>query len=115
VAKLPLEKVTAGVITYFEQEVQPHLPSDGLKGFGIGFASTLALSRVGSIIRQAAMHPAVALLDVIDDKGNVDVEELYRAAMQAMPEEGIQFGVLGQQLRFYRDDLKKLHDMILQQ
>ena len=114
-ARIPLDKVTSGVITYFEHEVQPHLPNDGWQGFGLGFASTLLLSRIGGIIKQLAAHPAAAMLEIVDADGRVDIEELYKAAVQAMPQEGMQIGVLGHQLRFNRDDLKKLRDMIVQQ
>lgn len=114
-SKVPMDKVTQGVITYFEDEVMPHLPNTGWQGFGIGFVSTLALSRIGSIMQQLTAHPVVAMLEIVDADGRVDVDELYKAAMQAMPEEGMQIGVLGHQLKFKRDDVKKLRDMIMQQ
>lgn len=113
--KATLDQVTAGVMRYFEAEVQPHLPSDGLRGFGVGFASVLALSRVGDIIRSISTHPAVAMLGVVDPDGRVDIDALYKAASQAMPPDGVQVGVLGHQLRFHAEDLKKLRDMIAQQ
>lgn len=113
--KATMEQITAGAMAYIENEVQPHLPSDGLPGFGVGFVATLAMSRAGAILRQLLDLPAVAMLDIVDKDGKVDIDSIYDAAMASMPESGLQVTLFKNTIKFHRNDIKKLRDMIAQQ
>lgn len=113
--KVSMEQITAGVMAYFESEVQPLLPNDGLPGFGVGFISTLVAARSGAVIKRLLAHPAIAMLEVADENGMIDIDELYDAAMAAMPESGVQINVLQNTIRFQRGDVKRLREMIVKQ
>lgn len=110
---VPMNDVISGITAYFRTEVMPHLPTDGVKGFGVGFAAALAINRIEKIIRQLAGIPVVAMLGVIDDNDMVDIDALREAALQTMPEDGLSIQITGQhRITFGNDDVQKLYNLI---
>lgn len=110
---VPMDNVIGGITAYFRGEVLPHLPTTGVKGFGVGFAASLAINRIETIIRQLAGIPVVAMLGVVDDGDKVDIDALREAALQAMPEDGISIQLTNQhRITFGVDDVHKLYKLI---
>lgn len=72
-----MEQVKAGLVKYIDNDVLPHLT--GMKKIGLGVYTALAAENVSAIISRYKTHPAVAVLDVIDDQENVDIDRLYQA------------------------------------
>lgn len=110
---VPMSDVINGITNYFRSDVLPNLPTDGIKGFGVGFAAALAVNRIERIIRQLAELPIVAMLGVVDDQEMVDVDAMREAALQAMPEEGLGIQIGTQhKITFGADDVHKLYKLI---
>lgn len=110
---VPMNDVINGITAFFRTEVLPHLPTDGVKGFGVGFAAALAINRIEKIIRQLIGLPVVAMLGVVDDGDMVDIEALREAALQAMPDDGLGIQITPQhRITFGADDVNKLYKLI---
>lgn len=110
---VPMTDVTNGITAYVRNDVLPHLPTDGVKGFGIGVAAALAVNRIEHLVKQLIDMPIVALLGVVDENEMVDVDALREAALQAMPDDGISFQIGNQhKITFGSDDVNKLYKFI---
>lgn len=110
---VPMGEVINGVSSYVKSEVLPNLPSEGLKGFGIGFAAALAMNRIETIIRQLVQTPLVGMLGVVDEDDRVDIDALRAAALQAMPEEGLGIQLTAQhKITFSDEDVNKLYNLM---
>lgn len=110
-----MSQVSSGVRSFVQGELLPHLPTDGWQGFGVGFVSAITMQKVDGIIQRLMQHPVVAMLDVVDSDGMVDIDTVYEAAQQAMPDSGISLSLLGQKITFHQNDLRKLYDHIIRQ
>lgn len=76
-----LEQAKNGLLQYIETDVLQKM--SGAKKWGLGMYISLASGNVESLIMQYKDHPAVKILNVIDDEGNVDIDRLYAAAEPA--------------------------------
>lgn len=72
-----MQQVKNGLVKYIDTDVLPHLT--GIKKLGLGVYTALAANNVVVLIEKYREHPAVAVLDVIDAEGNVDIDKLYQA------------------------------------
>lgn len=72
-----MQQVKNGLVKYIDADVLPHLA--GIKKLGLGVYTALAANNVVGLIEKYREHPAVAVLDVIDTDGNVDIDKLYQA------------------------------------
>ena len=73
-----MNQIQAGVIRYIDTEILPHLT--GAKRIGLGIYSALAAQNVAGMVMTYKDHPAVEVLSVVDENGNVDIDRLYQAA-----------------------------------
>lgn len=73
-----IDQAMRGAVRFADNEIIPHLP--GGKGIGAGIA--LALIMEGSREKLLALreHPAVKLMQIMDEQGNIDLDRLYNAA-----------------------------------
>ncbi len=74
-----MNQVKSGLVKYIDSEILPHLT--GAKKIGLGIYTALAAENLEKSVLQYRTHPAVAMLEVIDDNGNVDVGKVYKAAL----------------------------------
>ena len=72
-----MQQVKTGLVRYIDTDVLPHLT--GIKKLGLGVYTALAGNNVVGLMEKYREHPAVAVLDVIDADGNVDIDKLYQA------------------------------------
>ena len=70
-----LAQVKAGAAAYIEQEIIAKI--DGWQKWVAGAAVSMALNRADGIFDVLKQNPAIKLLGVIDDSGNIDIEALY--------------------------------------
>jgi hypothetical protein len=111
--KVSFDRLNEGVRQYVQAEILPSLPSQGIQGFGVGFAATLAMNRIETILRQLLANPAVAMLGIVDESGMIDLDAIRDAATQAMPGAGIKVPIIGQlSLSFDSSDVDKLYTTI---
>lgn len=106
-----IDQAMRGVAQYADNEIIPHLPTG--KGIGAGIALALIMDGGKSRILALKDHPAVQMMGVMDEAGNIDLERLYNAARprfdgQKLP---ITVPIIGE-LRFDVSDLDKLYRYI---
>ena len=106
-----IDQAMRGAMRYADNEVIPHLPG----GKGIGAGIMLALIMEGSREKILALreNPAVKMMQIFDDAGNIDLDKLYNAARprfdgQKLP---VTLPLIGE-LRFDVNDLDKLYKYI---
>ena len=106
-----IDQAMRGAMRYADNEVIPHLPG----GKGIGAGIMLALIMEGSREKILALreNPAIKMMQIFDDAGNIDLDKLYNAARprfdgQKLP---VTVPIIGE-LRFDVSDLDKLYRYI---
>ena len=70
-----LAQVKAGAAAYIEQEIISKI--GGWQKWVAGAAVSMALNRADGIFDTLKDNPAIKLLGIIDDSGNIDIEALY--------------------------------------
>ena len=108
---ISIDQLMRGVTRFADLEIIPHLPTG--KGIGAGIALALLMDGGKARILQLRENPAVQLMGVMDEAGNVDLDRLYNAARpkvdgQKLP---VAIPVIGE-LRFDVSDLDKLYKYI---
>ena len=108
---ISIDQLMRGVTRFADLEIIPHLPTG--KGIGAGIALALLMDGGKARILQLREHPAVQLMGIMDEQGNVDLDRLYSAARpkvdgQKLP---ISIPIIGE-LRFDVNDLDKLYKYI---
>lgn len=106
-----LEQVKAGLAKYIDKEMLPHL--NGFAKIGLGAYSALAMSNLGAVLMKYKDAPAVSILGVIDEEGNVDIDKLYDAVIPVVANEKLSFDipVIGR-YTINRMDIEKIYGYI---
>ena len=105
-----IDQAMRGAMRYADNEVIPHLPG----GKGIGSGIMLALIMEGSREKVLAMreHPAVKLMQIMDEQGNIDLDRLYNAARPKFENKlSVSVPLIGE-LKFDQNDVDKLYKYI---
>lgn len=104
---ITIEQAASGLSNYLDNEVLPHLPTG--KGLLLGTAAALYIRKAPEIVRRLSGNQAVQLLGVIDESGNIDIDELYNAALpQVKGSFELQLPFVGS-LTFDRTEIDKLY------
>ncbi len=74
-----VNQVKNGLVKYIDNEVLPHLT--GAKKIGLGVYTALAAENLEKTVLKYRTHPAVEMLDVIDENCEINIDRLYRAAV----------------------------------
>lgn len=110
---IPYAKVEKGLADYLDGELMPMIPETGFQRIIAGTAISLLIKKGGSQIAALKENPAVKMMGIFDDAGNVDVETLRDELKKNMPEDGVKVEVpmLGM-LTFRKGDIDKLYSYI---
>ena len=106
-----IDQAMRGVAQYADNEIIPHLPTG--KGIGAGIVLALILDGGKEQMLKLRENPAVQMMGVMDEDGNIDLDRLYNAARprfdgQKLP---VTVPIIGE-LRFDVGDLDKLYKYI---
>ena len=106
-----IDQAMRGAAKFADNEIIPHLPTG--KGIGAGIALALIMDGGKARLLQLREHPAVQMMGVMDEAGNIDLDRLYNAARprfdgQKLP---VTVPIIGE-LRFDVGDLDKLYKYI---
>ena len=106
-----IDQAMRGVAQYADDEIIPHLPT--CKGIGAGIALALIMDSGKSRILALKDHPAVQMMGIMDEEGNIDLERLYNAARARVDGKRIPLTipVIGE-LRFDVNDVDRLYKYI---
>ena len=106
-----IDQAMRGVAQYAENEIIPHLPTG--KGIGAGIALALIMDGGKSRILALKDHPAVQMMGIMDEEGNIDLDRLYNAARMRVDGKKIPWDipVIGE-LKFDVNDVDRLYKYI---
>ena len=106
-----IDQAMRGVAQYADNEIIPHLPTG--KGIGAGIALALIMDGGKSRILALKDHPAVQMMGIMDEEGNIDLDRLYNAARTQVDGRKIPLTipVIGE-LRFDVNDVDRLYKYI---
>ena len=107
-----MEQVKTGLMKYIDVDVLPHL--NGFKKVGLGVYAALAADNAAQMAMQYKNHPAVAVLNIVDENGNVDIDRLYNTAIPLFSngqKQSINIPLIGEYL-FDRGDIEKIYRYI---
>ena len=105
-------QVKNGLVRYIDTDVLPHLT--GMKRIGLGVYTALAAENLSGLVEQYRDKPAVSVLKVIDDQGNVDIDRLYQAFVPMFADgqkQTIEIPMIGE-LIIDRSDVEKIYRYI---
>ena len=105
-----IDQAMRGAMRYADNEVIPHLP--GGKGIGAGIALALIMDGGKAQLLKLRENPAVKMMGVMDEDGNIDLDRLYNAARPRFENKlTVSVPLLGD-LRFDQNDVDKLYRYI---
>lgn len=105
-----IDQAMRGAVRFADNEIIPHLP--GGKGICAGIALALIMDGGRSRILALREHPAVKLMQIMDEQGNIDLDRLYNAARPKFENKlSVSVPFIGE-LKFDQNDVDKLYKYI---
>lgn len=106
-----IDQAMRGVAQYADNEIIPHLPTG--KGIGAGIALALIMDGGKAQLLKLRENPAVQMMGVMDEAGNIDLDRLYNTARTRVDGKKIPLTipVIGE-LRFDVNDVDRLYKYI---
>ena len=105
-----IDQAMRGAVRFADNEIIPHLP--GGKGIGAGIALALIMDGGRSRLLALREHPAVTLMQIMDEQGNIDLDRLYNAARPKFENKlSVSVPLIGE-LKFDQNDVDKLYKYI---
>ena len=105
-----IDQAMRGAAKFADNEIIPHLPTG--KGIGAGIALALIMDGGKAQLLKLRENPAVKMMGVMDEDGNIDLDRLYNAARPRFENKlTVSVPLLGD-LRFDQNDVDKLYRYI---
>lgn len=102
-----IDQAMRGAAKFADNEIIPHLPTG--KGIGAGIALALIMDGGKAQLLKLRENPAVKMMGVMDEDGNIDLDRLYNAARPRFENKlTVSVPLLGD-LRFDQNDVDKLY------
>lgn len=106
-----IDQAMRGAAKFADNEIIPHLPMG--KGIGAGIALALIMDGGKTQLLKLRENPAVQMMGIMDEDGNIDLDRLYNAARSRVDGKKIPLTipVIGE-LRFDVNDVDRLYKYI---
>ena len=106
-----IDQAMRGAAKFADNEIIPHLPTG--KGIGAGIALALIMDGGKAQLLKLRENPAVQMMGIMDEEGNIDLDRLYNAARTQVDGKKIPLTipVIGE-LRFDVNDVDRLYKYI---
>ena len=105
-----IDQAMRGAAQFADSEIIPHLPTG--KGIGAGIALALIMDGGKAQLLKLRENPAVQVMGVMDETGNIDLDRLYNAARPRFENKlTVSVPLLGD-MRFDQNDVDKLYRYI---
>lgn len=105
-----IDQAMRGAAKFADNEIIPHLPTG--KGIGAGIALALIMDGGKAQLLKLRENPAVQMMGVMDEAGNIDLDRLYNAARPRFENKlTVSVPLLGD-MRFDQNDVDKLYRYI---
>lgn len=102
-----IDQAMRAAVRFADNEIIPHLP--GGKGIGAGIMLALIMDGGREKLLALREHPAVKLMRVMDEQGNIDIDRLYNAARPKFESKlPVAVPLIGE-LKFDQNDVDKLY------
>ena len=104
-----LQQVKNGIVRYIDTDMLPHLT--GIKKIGLGVYSALAAENAVGLVMKSRTHPAIAVLDIMTEDGQVDIDKLYQVVVPMFADgqkQEIDIPMIGT-YRIDRSDIEKIY------
>ena len=96
-----------GIVRFIDQDVLPHL--SGLQKLGVAAYTGLASQNLIKARHEFKKHPAIEMLEIIDERDMIDIDRLYNAMAPHFKERiSMDIPLLGK-FTFDRADLDRLY------
>lgn len=107
---ISIDQMLRGVTRYADLEIIPHLPSG--KGIGAGIAIALITDGGREYVLKLRENPAVKMMRIMDEHGNIDLDRLYSAARPKFENKlSVSVPFIGD-LKFDQTDVDKIYKYI---
>lgn len=106
-----IDQAMRGAAKFADNEIIPHLPTG--KGIGAGIALALIMDGGKAQPLKLRENPAVQMMGIMDEDGNIDIDRLYNAARTRVDGKKIPWDipVIGE-LKFDVNDVDRLYKYI---
>ena len=106
-------QVQAGILDYIDKEFVEKL--DGLRKWAVLSAVGVYTGKSSAVADQILNHPIAKMMDLVDDKGMIDVDAVHTAMIKAAEKTGVvhqNIPLLGQ-VTFSKEDIETLYRCIM--
>jgi len=79
-------QIRTGIGNYLNSAIMPKL--DNGRQFAVGMVYGLAGSKIEDIVRNMANMPAIKMLGVVHENGEIDIDAVYEAALNQIRAQG---------------------------
>jgi hypothetical protein len=103
-----------GVASYLDTELMSKLPENTFQRVIAGTAISLAIKKSEPILSNLRNNSFVKMIEIFDEKGNVDIDLLRDEVKKQIPESGVKadFPMIGT-MTFHQNDVDKLYNHII--
>lgn len=105
-------QIKAGIGDYIQNKIMPMM--DSRRKFALGIAYGLVAAKAEDMIAQISQTPAMRITGIIMDNGEIDLDTLYRAALEQMRAQkklSIEMPIFGE-FTFAENDLMDIYQAI---
>lgn len=105
-----IDQAMRGIMRFADTEIIPHMPTG--KGVFAGIVIALIMAGGKEQVLKLRDNPAVQMMQIFDDAGNIDLDKLYNAARPRFENKlTVSVPLLGD-MRFDQNDVDKLYRYI---
>ena len=108
-----IDKLQKGIANYLDAELMPSFEEGGYKKIIIGTVLGLYLNRMNQMILQYSKHPAIKILNIVDDNNNIDIDIIRDELKKQIPQEGFKIDApMVGIITFTKEDIDVLYNYI---
>lgn len=103
---ISIDKVEAGISQYVDKELLSDFPDNSVEKIAIGVGIAIKIKR--------KLMPTLKMMDLINDKGMVDIDLVKEEFEKRIPKDGMVYenDSLNRKFTFYKEDVDKLYEYI---
>jgi hypothetical protein len=117
-----INQIERGVARYVDAEIMPKLNNvEAITRVFAGAIIGIVVKGLGGILESYTSNPALAMLGIVDDSKNIDIDLMIPEIKKNIPSEGIRWDIIHPvkkvlivSLTFHEDDIDRLHQYIVQ-
>ena len=110
-----VKKIEYGLAKWLDRELMPQLPQEGWRKVVTGAALSLMLKKSENLVGGMLENPFFKLLEIVDDKGDVDIDTVRTEIIKNVPDKGfiIDLPLIGS-MTIKKNDIDNLYRYIME-